>query len=42
MTDSNKKFTRKFDLNRKKMQLKIDFDSFLTWYSLDPKSNFFK
>jgi hypothetical protein len=39
MTDSNENITRKFDLNRKKMQLKNDFDSYLTCYNLDPKSN---
>ncbi len=38
MTDSNQNITRKFDLNRKKIKLKIDFDSSLTCYSLDPKS----
>jgi hypothetical protein len=37
MTDSNKNITRKFDLNRKKMELKIDFDSSKTCYNLDPK-----
>ncbi len=38
MTDSNQNITRKFDLNRKKIKLKIDFDSSLTCYNLDPKS----
>jgi hypothetical protein len=38
MIDSNQNITRKFDLNRKKIKLKIDFDSSLTCYSLDPKS----
>ncbi len=38
MTDFNENNTRKFDLNTKKMQLKIDFDSSLTCYNLDPKS----
>ncbi len=41
MTDSNQNITRKFDLNKKKIKLKIDFDSSLTCYSLDPKSNLF-
>ncbi len=39
MTDSNKNITRKFDLDTKKMRLKVDFDSSLTCYSLEPKSN---
>jgi hypothetical protein len=39
MTDSNQNITRKFDLNRNKIKLKIDFDSSLTCYNLDPKSN---
>ncbi len=38
MTDSNQNITRKFDLSRKKIKLKIDFDSSLTCYNLDPKS----
>ncbi len=38
MIDSNQNITRKFDFNRKKIKLKIDFDSSLTCYSLDPKS----
>jgi hypothetical protein len=38
MTDSNENITRKSDLNRKKIKLKIDFDSSLTCYNLDPKS----
>jgi hypothetical protein len=33
MTDSNQNITRKFDLNRKKIKLKSDFDSSLTCYS---------
>jgi hypothetical protein len=41
MIDSNQNITRKFDLNMKKIKLKIDFDSSLTCYSLDPKSNNF-
>jgi hypothetical protein len=41
MTDFNKNITRKLDLNRKKMELKTDFDSSLTCYNLDPKSMFF-
>jgi hypothetical protein len=40
MTDSNKNITRKMDLNMKKIQLKFDFDSSLTCYNLDPKSNY--
>jgi hypothetical protein len=35
MTDSNQNITRKFDLNEKKIKLKIDFDSSLTCYNLD-------
>ncbi len=40
MTDFNQNITRKFDLNRNKLKLKIDFDSSLTCYNLDPKSIF--
>jgi hypothetical protein len=40
MTDSNQNITKKFDLKRKNLKLKIDFDSSLTCYNLDPKSIF--
>ncbi len=38
-TDFNDNITRKLDLNMEKINLKFDFDSSLTCYNLEHKSN---
>jgi hypothetical protein len=39
-TDFNENITRNLDLNMKKINLKFDFDSSLTCYNLEQKSNY--